>query len=174
LTDYSAIHPDFIARMDSARRAGRAGWDLSYRPWADGRRMRIAVLNRLDNGDYFAAANAQGLDMRDPTADLRLIEYCLAVPDRQYLHNGQTRRLLHRLMGNVLPPKSCRPKARGYRPPTGMKAQAPTWRRCAPRSSACASMTAPLATWTCRPWSARWTTGLRKTGTAMPPARVFG
>lgn len=113
LTDYSPIHPDFIGRMDSARRARRAGWDLSYRPWADGRRMRIAVLNRLDNGDYFAAANAQGLDMRDPTADLRLIEYCLAVPDRQYLHDGQTRRLLHRLMGDVLPPEILQAKSQG-------------------------------------------------------------
>lgn len=113
LTDYSAIHPDFMARMDSAQRARKAGWDLSYRPWADGRRMRIAVLNRADRGDHFAAVNAQGLEKRDPTADRRLVEYCLAVPDRQYLHDGQTRSLLHRLMGDVLPPEILHARSKG-------------------------------------------------------------
>ena len=105
LTDYTAIHPDFLARMEGLRRARTAGWDLSYRPWADGRRMRIAAINRLDIGDYYAADNTAGLDTRDPLNDLRLIEFCLSVPDRQYLHNGQTRRLLHRLMDDVLPPE---------------------------------------------------------------------
>ena len=105
LTDYTAIHPDFLEKMHSHTRAKNADWDLSYRPWASGRAMRIAVLNRLDNGEHSVAANALGLEVRDPTSDLRLLEFCLAVPDHQYLHQGQTRWLLHRLMGNVLPPE---------------------------------------------------------------------
>ncbi len=67
--------------------------------------MRIAVLNRVDIGEHWLAANHKGLDMRDPTSDLRLIEFCLAVPDHQYLRNGQTRWLLKRMMGNILPPQ---------------------------------------------------------------------
>ena len=100
--------------MDHKSRLRDSGWDLSYRPWADGRRMRIAVLNRFDNGDYQAAANAVGLERRDPTADRRLIEFCLAVPDRQYLRNGQTRWLLHRLMDGVLPPEILHARTKGY------------------------------------------------------------
>jgi asparagine synthase (glutamine-hydrolysing) len=75
--------------------------------------MRIAVLNRLDNAEYFAAANVAGLEMRDSTADRRLIEFCLAVPDTQYWREGQSRWLLHRLMGDVLPPEVLQARTRG-------------------------------------------------------------
>jgi asparagine synthase (glutamine-hydrolysing) len=113
LTDYTAIHPDFVQRMQSQTRAENAGWDLSYRPWANGRAMRIAVLNRLDGGEHALDANAQGLEVRDPTSDLRLLEFCLAVPDSQYLRQGQTRWLLHRLMGQVLPAEILQAKTKG-------------------------------------------------------------
>ena len=114
ITDYTAIAPAFLRRMDHQARVHATGWDLSYRPWADGRRMRIAVLDRLDNGDYGVAANAAGLEMRDPTADRRLIELCLSIPDTQYLRNGQTRWLLHRRMSGLLPPEILHAKTKGY------------------------------------------------------------
>ncbi len=113
LTNYSAIHPTFMARMRTAERAKKTNQDLSYRPWANGRRMCVATLTRFDNGEYFASDNAVGLEMRDPTADLRLTEFCLAVPDAQYLRDGQSRWLLHRLMGDVLPPETLHANTRG-------------------------------------------------------------
>lgn len=119
LTDYSAVHPDFLRRMHHDQRVKDIGWDLSYRPWADGRKMRIAVLERLDNGDHALGSNAHGLESRDPTADRRLIEFCLSVPDQQYLRNGQTRWLLHRLMGETLPPEIVNARTKGL--------QAPDW-----------------------------------------------
>lgn len=112
-TAHSAIHPSFMARMGTSERAKKSGWDLSYRPWSDGRRMRIASLSRFDNGDYYSAANTMGLELRDPTADLRLIEFCLAVPDSQYLRGGQSRWLLKRLMADVLPPEILNARTRG-------------------------------------------------------------
>jgi asparagine synthase (glutamine-hydrolysing) len=105
VTDYTAIHPAFMRRMDHAHRVRATRWDLSYRPWADGRRVRIAGLERLDNGDYWPGANTSGLEMRDPTADRRLIALCLSIPHHQYMRDGQTRWLLRRLMGEVLPPE---------------------------------------------------------------------
>lgn len=113
LSDYCAIHPDFAERIGSRERARVAAWDLSYRPWGDGRRMRIAVLNRLDNGEHRAEANLHGLETRDPTSDLRLLEFCLSVPDHQYLRNGQTRWLLRRAMDGVLPPEILDAKTKG-------------------------------------------------------------
>ena len=114
LVDYSAIHPSFMDHMQHEQRVRSSGFDLSYRPWADGRKMRISLLNRFDNGDYNAATNASGLEMRDPTADRRLIEFCLAVPDQQYLRDGQTRWLLFRLMRQVLPPEILFARTKGY------------------------------------------------------------
>lgn len=119
LNDYSAVHPEFLKHMDHNRRIKDIGWDLSYRPWADGRKMRITALERVDIGDHALGSNAHGLESRDPTADRRLIEFCLSVPDDQYLRNGQTRWLLHRLMGNTLPPEISRARTRGL--------QAPDW-----------------------------------------------
>jgi len=77
------------------------------------------VLERLDNGDYRLDSNARGLESRDPTADRRLIEFCLSVPDHQYLRKGQTRWLLHRLMGETLPPEIVNARTKGL--------QAPDW-----------------------------------------------
>lgn len=113
ITDHSPIHPAFMARMRTAERAKIVNHDLNYQPWANGRRMRIATLNLTDIGDYAAALNAVGLEWRDPTADLRLLEFCLAVPDAQYLRDGQHRWLLHRLMGDVLPPEILHARTRG-------------------------------------------------------------
>lgn len=103
LGDYSPIHPAFAARIDIAGRARAAQWDLSYRPWAHGRALRIAVLRRTDNAAAFAASNLLGIETRDPTNDRRLVEFCLAVPDEQYLRLGVDRWLLRRLMGGILP-----------------------------------------------------------------------
>lgn len=112
-SDYSAIHPAFANQIGSLQRAKKVGWDLSYRPWADGRRMRIAGLNFTDSGEHNLQANLLGLDSRDPTSDLRLVEFCLAVPDHQYLRDGQTRWLLKRLMDGVLPPEITQARSTG-------------------------------------------------------------
>ncbi|WP_220815151.1 asparagine synthetase B family protein [Pseudomonas paralcaligenes] len=114
LTDYSAIHPEWMQRMNPTERARTVGWDLSYRPWHDGRRMRIAALERQDAAEYALATNLQGLEIRDPTADLRLVEFCLAVPDHQYLRDGQNRWLLRRLMADVLPPEILDSRSKDY------------------------------------------------------------
>jgi asparagine synthase (glutamine-hydrolysing) len=121
LTEYSAVHPDFLKRMDHDQRIKDIGWDLSLsnRPWADGRKMRIAVLQYVDLGDHGLGSNAHGLESRDPTADRRLIEFCLSVPYHQYLRNGQTRWLLHRLMGETQPPEIVNARTKGL--------QAPDW-----------------------------------------------
>ncbi|NWH03401.1 asparagine synthetase B family protein [Desulfobacter latus] len=114
LHDYTAIHPDLINRTHLHDRACQAGWDLSYRPWADGWRMRTAVIYRMDPGDYLSACvGGDGIEMRDPTSDLRLLTYCLAIPEDQYFKNGQSRRLLHRLIGHILPPEILQAKTKG-------------------------------------------------------------
>ncbi len=114
LGEYTAFHPEFAERAQPLERARSKGWDLSYRPWADGRQMRIAVLGRVDPGEHFAATNVMsGLELRDPLADIRLISFCLSVPDRQFLHEGQDRWLLRRLMQDVLPPEILQAHTKG-------------------------------------------------------------
>ena len=104
-TDYSPIHPDFVARMSTAERAERISCSMNQQPWADGRVMRARAFTLMEAGGYRVASNIMGLERRDPTADRRLVEFCLSIPESQYQHEGQSRWLLHRLMGDVLPPE---------------------------------------------------------------------
>ena len=113
LSDHTAISREFATRVNCLGRARQKGWDLSYRPWADGRKMRIAVLQRGDNAEHRAAANVHGLEIRDPTADRRLIDLCLAIPGHQYLRNGQDRWLLRRLVSNILPEEILATRGKG-------------------------------------------------------------
>lgn len=114
LTHYSPIHPQWMKHMALNARAKERDWDLGYQPWHNGRQMRIAVIERRDPGEFFMAANLHGFELRDPTCDLRLVEFCLAVPDSQYLRNGQTRWLLRRMMADTLPAEILCSTSKGY------------------------------------------------------------
>jgi asparagine synthase (glutamine-hydrolysing) len=51
------------------------------------------------------AAAAFSLEPRYPFFDRRLIEYCVALPPEQKLHQGWTRMVMRRAMAGVLPEK---------------------------------------------------------------------
>ncbi|WP_187434515.1 asparagine synthase-related protein [Paenibacillus methanolicus] len=44
-----------------------------------------------------------GITVRDPSRDRRLIEFCLAIPSDQYVREGLERRLIRRAMKGILP-----------------------------------------------------------------------
>lgn len=114
LDQYTAVNLQQLTAGWLQQRADAKGWDLSYRPWHDGRAMRLAVLGRIDTGAALASANVRGLEMRDPTCDRRLVEFCLGVPDSQFLRDGQPRWLLRRLMADVLPEEILEGRGKGY------------------------------------------------------------
>jgi len=104
---YSPAHPRFLERMAPLSRAGPSVRRL------DGRRARITALHRTDPGEFFAAANCHGLELRDPTADVHLVEFLLSVPEDQYARGGQDRWLLRRAMAGVLPPEITEARTKG-------------------------------------------------------------
>ena len=44
-----------------------------------------------------------GTDVRDPTADARIAEFCLSLPEEQFRSGGVSRRLIRRAMADRLP-----------------------------------------------------------------------
>ncbi len=54
-----------------------------------------------------------GVDMRSPTADVRLAEFCLALPEEQYFRDGMPRSLIRRAMAGRLPPAVLANRKRG-------------------------------------------------------------
>jgi len=110
----SAINPIFAA----AQRVPELAWDrkhtLRFRPSADTRRARYEALTTQDFGAYISAYRAMfGVDMRSPTADVRLAEFCLALPEEQHWRAGESRALVRRAMAGQLPPAVLANRERG-------------------------------------------------------------
>jgi asparagine synthase (glutamine-hydrolysing) len=103
--DYSAIHPEFARSMNLASRMCDGGHDPWFRrtsPIQD--RLNTLKLGRAIVGSFWAAlGQAYGLEVRDPTMDRRLIEFCLRIPPEQFQSPGTPRWLMRRAMRGLLP-----------------------------------------------------------------------
>ena len=101
---YSAIDPRRLAELNLPALAKQRDLDLVYRPWKDGFSMRLWALRGFDLGNYNKGVlGGWQIDERDPTADIRLLEFCLSVPTEQFLHNGKQRNLARRALADRLP-----------------------------------------------------------------------
>ncbi|HEY5720968.1 MAG TPA: asparagine synthase-related protein [Allosphingosinicella sp.] len=115
LHGYSAINPDSVAANAVVARAAERGLDLSYRPRSDPVETRLWAIDRVDPGNYVKGwLGGWGIDMRDPTADRRLIEFCLTVPAEQFLAGGIPRSLARRAFADRLPAEVVRERCKGY------------------------------------------------------------
>lgn len=115
VTDYSAINPAAVAACRLDERAAARGLDLTYRPRRDPLEARLWVLRRVDMGNYNKGALAGwGIDTRDPTADRRLIEFCLAVPADRFLRDGTRRALARSAFSDRLPEALLSEQRKGY------------------------------------------------------------
>jgi asparagine synthase (glutamine-hydrolysing) len=111
---YSAIHPQRLSELDLEARARAHGLDFTYRPWRDGVARRLWVLNRADVGNYHHGTLAGwGIDVRDPTTDRRLIEFCLSVPTEQFFRNGVPRALARAALADRVPAEVLNERRRG-------------------------------------------------------------
>ncbi len=102
--DYVAIHPSRLDQLDLPARAKARNHDLAYRPWKDGLALRFRLLQLVDPGNYQKGGLAHlKVDYRDPTADVRLLEFCFAAPMEQFLRDGIPRALARRALADRLP-----------------------------------------------------------------------
>ncbi len=103
---YSAINPEFAAthRVDERLRAQGSLFRAGAAP--DTRALRCDALTGASGfGDGIGTGYRAlfGVDLRDPTGDVRIVEFCLALPEEQYLRDGQSRWLIRRAMADRLP-----------------------------------------------------------------------
>ena len=102
--NYTALNPRRLAELDIVSRAKASNLDLAYRPWKNGFAMRLWALQRVDPGNFRKAGLAGWqVDHRDPTADVRLLEFCLSVPTDQFMRGGVQRSLAKRALADRLP-----------------------------------------------------------------------
>lgn len=112
---YTAINPECLRTLDLERIARERDLDFSYRPRRNGFETRLWVLHRVDIGNYNKGIlGGWGIDQRDPTADRRLVEFCLSVPMEQYLRDGELRALGRRALSDRLPGEVLAETRKGY------------------------------------------------------------
>lgn len=112
--ELSAINPSFARSMGIEEQLRVRGASYAFAHGADGRALRQSVLQRLDRGMMtFAARRLYGLDMLDPTADRRVVELCLSIPEEQFLRQGQPRSVIRRAMAGILPSEILAERRRG-------------------------------------------------------------
>jgi asparagine synthase (glutamine-hydrolysing) len=94
----SLIHPE---RLADIRGAGRKAVSAAEK---DGFLRRLEILCSDDYGNWNKGILAGWqIDRRDPTVDLRLVEFCLAVPTEHYLRDGVPRALARNALSDRLP-----------------------------------------------------------------------
>jgi asparagine synthase (glutamine-hydrolysing) len=96
--------------------SGHALSSLPARTASDRRASRAEAILKSVGGLSNLKAGYQAMfqvELRDPTADQRLVEFCLALPDDQFRRGDVSRRLLRRTMTGRLPPEVVENRRRG-------------------------------------------------------------
>ena len=84
------------------------------RPPRDGFETRLALLSQSGAVTQKGVLAEWGIDVRDPTADKRLLDFCLGVPTDQFLRDGQPRALARLALAGRLPPTILDSPLTGY------------------------------------------------------------
>lgn len=115
MMDTNPIHPQWVQQFGLDKRLAIAQQDmLVERGMTDSRAMRCENLLRHDGGSNRMATLARhGIELRDPTGDSRFMEFCLAIPETQFMRRGQDRFILRQVYGDALGPGTLTARTRG-------------------------------------------------------------
>lgn len=105
---YSAINPKFAQEYGLLEKMQRAGHDPTFQGNSPGSRaMRdfreAKWLAGTAGALWMEKGRAYGIEVRDPTLDRRLVEFCLGVPDEIFWANGVRRGFIRGAMARQLP-----------------------------------------------------------------------
>ena len=101
--NYTAIHPHFAQRLQLADRMHETGHDATFTTPSAERVAKFRSCMTSGGATWHALGAGYNLDVRDPTQDARLIEFCLRLPNDQFYRRGEGRRLIRRAMAGYMP-----------------------------------------------------------------------
>jgi asparagine synthase (glutamine-hydrolysing) len=116
LDSWCPLNPDYAREMRVEERAADMGFAPYFQPVASTRVWRSSIMGNASNesGDLQGAFDTiHGIPQRDPTAYRPLVEFCLGIPDDQYLRDGQSRWLARRMLKARVPDMVLNEKRRG-------------------------------------------------------------
>ena len=102
----SPIHPEFAREQRVAERSRARACDRWLMRRVDTTAARLRHL--MDDVHHISGINGAysamyGVDIRDPTGDARIAQFCLSLPEGQCSRQGTTRSLIRRAMADRLP-----------------------------------------------------------------------
>lgn len=107
ISTLSPVNPAFAERAAIAERFSQLNYDPFRR--LDSWETRQTLLSPETFSHLGVIAAKLGLAhrvvLRDPTADKRVIEFCLSLPEDQYVRDGRERHLIRRAMAGIIPDK---------------------------------------------------------------------
>jgi asparagine synthase (glutamine-hydrolysing) len=103
----SPINPEFYRTMRAGRRLKKHGEDPLFLAVRDSvaTRMRMLgpVLSSQAGSIWTKMALSFDVEMRDPTSDKRLVEFCLNLPENQWVRDGEERRFIRYALKGYMP-----------------------------------------------------------------------
>lgn len=104
---YFIANPELLTKLHFLERAAKWGSNLNNQFYHDPcvPRMRMLGVHMLGLSGCTEKkfSLAYKLAERDPTRDIRVIEFCMRVPEDQYVRDGEDRFLLRRSMAGIIP-----------------------------------------------------------------------
>lgn len=102
---FGAINPDFAREVGLEQLLHSDSYDIYHQPVRYGKGWRgNALRSFVDTACYWQEVRAlHGIDIRAPTMDRRIVEFCQGIPETQYLSGGVSRWLIRRAMARRLP-----------------------------------------------------------------------
>ncbi|WP_164114860.1 asparagine synthetase B family protein [Sphingorhabdus sp. Alg239-R122] len=104
---HSAISHEYANDMRVDERAKELGLDDSYAGFKDNPSMMQAMgeggTRDMGQTVNYAMQALTGIQSRDPLGDQKLVKFCAAIPDTQFMKNGKDRLLIKRVMEDRLP-----------------------------------------------------------------------
>ncbi|GBG08887.1 asparagine synthetase B [Paenibacillus agaridevorans] len=127
------IHPEFAERTHVYERLREHGYDF----WGDPSQNVYDVRRKQFEKPYYWTVTGKvgcmqslrhSLWDRDPTNDLRVIRFCLSLPENQYVQNGYGRSLIRRATSGYLPDSvRLNQQVRGIQGADGLYRMLPAW-----------------------------------------------
>jgi asparagine synthase (glutamine-hydrolysing) len=105
---HNLMAPEFARSTRIEERFRAAGYDPLHSQILDVRAQQLRILLPDINpvgAVWHEAGAGYGLDILDPTADVRLLELVLSMPDDQFVRGANDRWLMRRGMEGLLPPE---------------------------------------------------------------------
>jgi asparagine synthase (glutamine-hydrolysing) len=102
--EYSAVSPDFASRIALRKVMREENHDPAFASLhsPEWEHRRIIEINAPGGYIHHHLGGAFQMDVRDPTADVRLLMFCFGIPEEQYVRDGGERMVARRATAGIL------------------------------------------------------------------------